>query len=152
MVTFVSQQNYFSCTTPLQRVSFKMLAPGVYACTGRIQSQDRGRYQQTVMWHRRLICFLHCTGDKPAAIHHKNTTSNSSSGSSPAHLPPVPLQVFLVGLLPLAVASGGGDLGRIISRTVAWWRAWGCTWLAASCWRWWDGHAVSTSPRSTRVR
>ncbi|XP_050686768.1 hemicentin-1-like [Eriocheir sinensis] len=90
--------------------------------------------------------------DKPAAIHHKNTTSNSSSGSGPAHLPPVPLQVFLVGLLPLAVAGGGGDLGRIISRTVGWWRAWGCTWLAASCWRWWDGHAASTFPRSTRVR
>lgn len=92
--------------------------------------------------------FIINTGE-PAAIHHKNTTSNFSSGSGSTHLRPVPLQVFLVGILPLAVFSGGGDFGRIICRTTVWCYAW----LAAiGWWRWWDDCAFLISSKTIRAR
>lgn len=102
----------------------------------------------------RTVFFL--TGDKPAAIHHKNTTSNSSSGSGSGHLPSVPLQIFLVGLLPLTITSGGSDFVAVLSGAVAWWRAWGITWLGLCRWWrgewWWRGGKDTTHPSCSSMR
>lgn len=94
--------------------------------------------------------------DKPAAIHHKNTTSNSSSGSGSGHLPSVPLQIFLAGLLPLTITSGGSDFVAVLSGAVAWWRAWGITWLGLCRWWrgewWWRGGKDTTHPSCSSMR
>ncbi|MPC96972.1 hypothetical protein E2C01_092257 [Portunus trituberculatus] len=87
--------------------------------------------------------------DKPAAIHHKNTTSNSSSGSGSGHMPSVSLQVFLVGLLPLTLTSAVSDFIEILIGTVAWWRVWTTMARLGIC-RWWRSvwwwRRAATSP------
>ncbi|XP_069170200.1 zwei Ig domain protein zig-8-like [Procambarus clarkii] len=119
---------------------------------------DSGRYAcspATAPTHAITVHVIN--SEKPAAIHHKNTTSNSSEGGAQGQLPAGPLHLFLVGLLPLLVTTTGGqDLAEALGRTGAWWRAWwtstGVVWWCWCWWWWWwrDAGERHSTPSSTR--
>nr|XP_053627624.1 protein sidekick-1-like [Cherax quadricarinatus] len=112
-------------------------------------AQNSGRYTCSPATAPAHSITLHViNSEKPAAIHHKNTTTNSSEGGSAGHLPAGPLHLLLVGLLPLLLTTGGQDLLNALGRTLAWWRAWWRAWVGAWWWWWWwwEGDRSSPSP------
>ncbi|XP_069958270.1 zwei Ig domain protein zig-8 [Cherax quadricarinatus] len=112
-------------------------------------AQNSGRYTCSPATAPAHSITLHViNSEKPAAIHHKNTTTNSSEGGSAGHLPAGPLHLLLVGLLPLLLTTGGQDLLNGLGRTLAWWRAWWRAWVGAWWWWWWwwEGDRSSPSP------
>ncbi|XP_042221628.1 uncharacterized protein LOC121866099 [Homarus americanus] len=118
-------------------------------------AKDSGHYTcspATAPTHSIIVHVIN--SEKPAAIHHKNTTSNSSEGGGPGHLPAGPLQLLLVGLLPIMVSTGGQDLVEVLGRTAAWWRAWWQAWLGVCWWWWWwwEGERQVTGLATTLTR